>query len=98
MATEIIIPKPKPWWETFYSNATLAPRHAHGAIVEDGIEVASTFQCPHCGGHDYWMRGDPVDMCLKCMRRVCKKAQCQVCIPWEKQMERIEAAAREQLL
>ena len=96
---ELIIPQPKPWWETFYDKATIAPKHAHGAIVVDGIEVASTFQCPHCGGHEYWLRDDVIDWCPNCSKRVCKKQACiQHCIPWERQMERIEQAAKEMVL
>ncbi len=101
MSVEILIPQPQPWWETFYSPDRMraAPRHAHGAILVDGVEVASTYQCPHCGGHDYWMRGDAEDWCVRCARRVCKKQRCiEHCAPWEQQMERIEAAGREQLL
>lgn len=41
----------------------------HGAIMLDGVEVAHTLQCPHCGQHfvSYPGSGALRGFCFKCM-------------------------------
>lgn len=43
-------------------------KHAHGLVIVDGKEVATTLQCPHCGGHFVSRKGSGKrrDYCLKC--------------------------------
>lgn len=53
-------------------------RKPDGYIFVNGQEVATTHQCPHCGGH-YWMRkgsGHQRHFCLKCMSACCDQAFC----------------------
>lgn len=67
-------------------------RKAKGAILVDGKLVAETHQCVHCGKHftvqpgSGKMRG----FCLKCMGPTCGAKECDICRPYEKQIEEIE--------
>lgn len=67
---------------------------AHGAVIVDGSEVASTLQCCHCGGHFVSIRGSGKrrGFCLRCMAVTCGQAQCDVCLPFERQLEMMEGA------
>jgi len=51
-------------------------RHAHGLVIINGKEVATTLQCPHCGGHFVSRKGFNV-RCVKHDARVCEKPSCR---------------------
>lgn len=68
-----------------------------GYILNDlGNPVADTLQCAHCGGHFEVKPGSGKrrGWCLKCSAPLCGQAGCMVCVPMERMLERIEAAAR----
>jgi len=71
-------------------------RKAHGMFIIGGQEVASTLQCPHCGGHfvSYKGSGHRRTFCTKCMAVTCGNPACDPCRPFEKQLEEIERNAR----
>jgi hypothetical protein len=71
-------------------------RKAHGMIIVEGQEVASTLQCPHCGAHFISFRGSGArrTFCMKCMAVTCGDPACDTCRPFEKQLEEIEKLAR----
>lgn len=70
-------------------------RKPHGAIIIGGDEVAHTLQCPHCGGHFVSIRGSGARRCwcTHCSAVTCGRPECDVCMPWEKQMEAMEKQA-----
>ena len=78
----------------FYSG-TQWERREHGGILIDGQQVASTLQCPHCGGHFISRRGSGHrrTFCMNCKAVTCGHPACDPCIPWEKKMEFIEREA-----
>lgn len=53
-------------------------RHAHGLVIVDGKEVATTLRCPHCGGHFVSRKGSGTtrQFCLKCSEVCCGEAYC----------------------
>lgn len=63
-----------------------------GAILVDGVQVATTHQCCHCGGHFTSVKGSGTrrGFCLKCMRVTCGASECDPCVPFEKKLEMIE--------
>ena len=67
-------------------------RNAHGGILSDGREIASTLQCVHHGGHFVSVKGSGIrrGFCLRCMGPTCGAPECDVCVPLEKQLEIIE--------
>lgn len=67
-------------------------RKPSGAIILDGIEVAHTVQCCHCGNHFVSIRGSKKirGFCMLCMRRTCGAGKCDRCIPFEKKVEMVE--------
>ncbi len=73
----------------------------------DGMVECQTFTCAHCNGIVNVVPGadgphrqnDGSGLCLVCMGLTCKHCQLAQskgapCVPWEKQMERIEARDR----
>lgn len=67
-----------------------SPRKAeYGAIFVDGVQVASTVQCCHCGGHFVMEPGSgrTRGFCLKCMRLTCGHPDCDECVPLERRRE-----------
>ena len=61
-------------------------RRPHGLIFVNGREVATTLQCPHCGGHFMSRRGSGHrrSFCLRCMAVTCGSTPCvSTCTPWE---------------
>lgn len=64
----------------------------HGGIVVDGVQVASTLRCPHCGGHFESRPGSGKRraFCLKCQRVTCGNPTCDACIPVEARCEFVE--------
>ncbi len=63
-----------------------------GAILVDGVQVATTHQCCHCGGHFTSVKGSGTrrGFCLKCMRVTCGAPECDPCVPFEKKLEMME--------
>ena len=53
-------------------------RKPHGLIFLNGKEVASTLQCPHCGGHFTSQKGKLRNKCLKHDAKVCDKPACNL--------------------
>jgi hypothetical protein len=64
-------------------------RHPHGIVIVDGKEVATTLQCPHCGGHFVSRKGSGHrrTFCLKCMAVTCGNPLCDPCRPFAAQLE-----------
>lgn len=60
-------------------------RHPHGLIFINGREVATTLQCPHCGGHFISRKGSGHrrTFCLKCNGVTCGARTCDACTPWD---------------
>lgn len=60
-----------------------------GAILVDGVQVASTLQCCHCGGHFEVVKGSGTrrGFCLKCGSVTCGDAGCDPCYPVEKRFD-----------
>ena len=75
-----------------YANAKYDRRY-NGTILIDGVEVAVTRQCVHCGGHFTSIRGSGVTRgwCINCNGVVCGP-QCSSCVPFERQLELMEGA------
>lgn len=72
-----------------------AVRKPGGAILLDGMQVADTVQCVHCGGH-FVMRlgsGTVRGWCQRCHGMVCGPS-CAACVPFEKKLDLVERAAR----
>jgi len=71
-------------------------REAHGAVIIDGKEVASTLQCPHCGLHFISYRGSGKRRfyCWKCAAITCGLPACDHCVPTEKMLKEIERKAK----
>ena len=67
-----------------------------GAILVDGVQVASTLQCCHCGGHFQVVKGSGRErgFCLKCGSVTCGSPECDYCIPAEARLEIMEGNRR----
>jgi len=67
-------------------------RKPGGHILVDGVEVAQTLQCCHCGGHWVSRRGSGIirGFCVRCMKPTCGGIRCDPCIPFEKRLEMME--------
>ena len=77
-----------------------------GAILIDGIQAATTHQCPHCGGHFLIAKGNlevarrtlgqiatPKVFCASCDKRTCGRPGCDpaiACVPIEARLEHWE--------
>lgn len=83
--------------ELFDPSISIAVARAHGGILLDGKEVASTLQCCHCGCHWTPQRGSGRirGKCMRCNALTCGRVECDPCDPWEAKMERMERLARE---
>ncbi len=81
--------KPNPFGNVQYE------AKAAGAVIVDGQEVASTLQCGHCGRHFVSIKGSGRrrGFCLRCDKVTCGSPQCDICIPFEKQLETMEKQA-----
>jgi hypothetical protein len=69
----------------------------HVEVLLDGkTTVFPTFTCNHCQRITPKPRGgEDSGFCMSCFRPVCLRCGAlNVCTPWEKQMERMEARAR----
>lgn len=73
---------------------------AHGAWIVDGIEVAATLQCPHCGAQFVSVRGSGAQRmwCSSCGDLTCGAPQCNVCTPFRKELELQANLAEHQLM
>ena len=71
----------------------------NGSIMIGGVEVAMTFQCCHCGCHWIPVKGSKKvrGFCKSCGDRHCGAPACWTCVPFEKQMEAIEARVAQEL-
>jgi hypothetical protein len=72
-----------------YKNAA-HERKPHGIIIVNGQEVASTLQCPHCGGHFVSRKGSGIrrTFCLKCQAVTCGAFPCDPCKPFAAELGR----------
>lgn len=59
-------------------------RKPHGIIFVNGKEVASTLQCPHCGGHFVSRKGSGIRRawCPCCHAVTCGALACDPCRPF----------------
>lgn len=66
------------------SSHNRAPRHEAGAMLIDGVQVASTVQCVHCSAHWAFQPGSGKlrGWCFKCQGPLCGHPNCLVaCVP-----------------
>jgi hypothetical protein len=77
--------------DKFYPNAKFE-RKPDGVIIVDGKEVAHTLQCCHCNAHFASVRGSGKKrgFCVRCHHVTCGKLECDVCIPFEEKLARME--------
>ena len=63
-----------------------------GGLMADGKQIASTLQCPHCGGHFVSIAGSGIrrTYCVRCKKVTCGQFSCDECIPFEAKLEFIE--------
>ncbi len=63
-----------------------------GTILIDGVEVAHTLQCCHCGCHFVSRKGSGMlrGFCMRCHKITCGAVQCDTCIPVEEFLTHIE--------
>ena len=61
----------------------------HGAVVADGVQVASTHQCGHCNRHFVLVAGE-AGFCRNCMQTTCGQKCCDDCMPFEKKLDLYE--------
>ncbi len=69
--------------------ADAVPVHTpHGAILVDGVQVADTVRCVHCGGHFVMQAGSRRvrGWCPSCHGLVCGPS-CAVCVPFEQKLD-----------
>lgn len=76
-----------------YANAEPVRGTRTGVIFVDGVEVAQTCQCPHCGGHFIPVRGNVRVFCRECMASLCDNPACLEHLHWERKLEIAEQAA-----
>lgn len=57
-------------------------RQPHGLVMINGREVATTLQCPHCGGHFVSRKGSGHrrTFCMRHMAVTCGQPACDPCI------------------
>lgn len=69
------------------------PKKQAGVILMDGVQVADTKQCCHCGGHFVMVKGSGKlrGYCTKCHEITCGKIECCKCVPFEKKLDLAEA-------
>lgn len=68
-------------------------RRPSGAILIDGVERFHTVRCCHHGGHFVMVRGSGTirGYCTRCQAITCGARACDVCVPFERQLEIEEA-------
>lgn len=64
-------------------------RQPHGIVFVNGQEVATTLQCPHCGGHFVSRKGSGHrrTFCMKCMAVTCGSHACDPCQPFAAELQ-----------
>lgn len=64
----------------------------HGGFIENGLQIASTLQCPHCGGHFISTPGSGIrrTFCTRCHAVTCGHRNCDECIPFEAKLDFVE--------
>lgn len=77
-----------------------AGKHASGAIIVDGMHVADTMQCVHCGHQ--WIpvkgSGKKRGFCLNCGGVTCGSHQCETkCESFEKKLDLYDKGKLKQL-
>jgi hypothetical protein len=67
-------------------------RNPHGGCMLDGVHVADTLMCCHCGKIWIVMKGSGIrrGFCTKCMGVTCGRPECDTCMPQEKRLDLIE--------
>jgi ribosomal protein S27AE len=67
-------------------------RNAHAAITVDGVEIAHSMQCPHCGNHFVSIRGSGKRRvwCGQCAAVTCGDPSCDAHIPFEARLDHAE--------
>ena len=67
-------------------------RKSNGSFIVDGIEVAHTLQCCHCGKHFVSFKGSGMirGFCMKCMKTTCGSIKCDNCLPFERRLDLYE--------
>lgn len=70
-----------------------------GAIIVDGIQIADTKQCCHCGHHFLSIRGSGKTRgwCMKCNAVTCGRPTCNTCYPFQKRLADYERGQLETL-
>ena len=65
---------------------------AEGTILVDGIAVADTKQCCHCGMHFVMVKGSGKlrGWCTKCHHVTCGAIGCCKCVPFEEKLDLME--------
>ena len=73
-----------------YNDAQAVSRPA-GGIVVDGVQVADTVQCRHCGKHFVMRHGSGTvrGYCQRCGGLVCGP-RCAACVPFEQALDLAE--------
>ena len=73
-----------------------AVRRPKGAIFVDGVQVADTMQCCHCGSHFVPARGSGIKrgFCLLCGQVTCGGPKCDDHVPFEKKLDEYERGKR----
>jgi hypothetical protein len=63
-----------------------------GTILVDDTEVAHTLQCCHCNRHFVSVKGSGTrrGFCMRCMKATCGSQKCDVCVPFEVDLLRME--------
>lgn len=78
-------------------NATVRNPKGYGIITGANGDVIEfdTEQCCHCGRHFQMVKGSGRrrGFCLCCNKITCGNPKCDVCIPFEKQLEIMEKQA-----
>lgn len=59
-----------------------------GGIIVDGVHVADTIQCAHCGKHWIPVKGSGKirGFCTKCNAKHCGEPVCWECKPYKKRL------------
>lgn len=63
-----------------------------GVILANGVEIASTLQCPHCSTHFISRKGSGIkrSYCFLCTAVTCGSPQCIDHFPFEKKLDMYE--------
>ena len=75
-----------------YYRVTKFERKPAGVILMDGVEIASTLQCPHCNSHFISRPGSGAlrSYCMLCSAVTCGAQRCLEHFPFEKKLDMYE--------